>query len=59
MMSAEIAESQQNQRRKRSKYPRSDIRHWLGRIHKPTKGKSKAHNWAAFFTADGERIASL
>lgn len=53
-MNNEIAEFQQN-RRKRSKYPRSDIRHWLGRIHKPTKGTGKAHNWAAFFTADGER----
>src|SRR5258707_4717416 len=42
------------------KFPKTDLRHWEARIHKPTRNRNErkdhAHNWAAFFQYRGRRM---
>src|SRR5258708_21601668 len=42
------------------KLPKTDLRHWEARIHKPTRNRNErkdhAYNWAAFFQYRGRRM---
>jgi integrase len=42
------------------KFPKTDLRHWEARIHKPTRNRNErkdhAYNWAAFFQYRGRRM---
>jgi integrase len=46
-----------NAEQKSTRYPKTHLYHWLERVHKPTSQAQarKAHNWAVFLQAHGER----
>src|SRR5260221_5712149 len=57
---AELKKRRINAEPRAGKFPKTDLRHWEARIHKPTRNRNErkdhAHNWAAFFQYRGRRM---